>query len=103
MKNCSNLDVMPIEPNENLQKDMKEMIIEMLKPIFKDSADVAIEFLDMVNGKADMSISNIVYQWVKQKKISERSKGRPLWRVLHAAKLYRATEQNWNTALRNHP
>ena len=103
MKNCNNLDVMPIEPNENLQKEMKEMIIEMLKPIFKDSADAAIEFLDMINGKADMSISNIVYQWVKQKKISERSKGRPLWRVLHAAKLYRATEQNWNTALRNHP
>ena len=86
--------------NSNIE--MKEMIVELLKPIFYGSEDDVIDFLDLIKGKDDITITDIVHQWVKNKKITDKSKGRPLWQVLHAAKLYRATEQNWNTALRNH-
>ena len=79
------------------------MIIELLKPIFYGDEQDVKDFLNKIDGRSDTEITDTVYEYLKVRKISDKSKNRPLWMVLHAARLYRATEQNWTKALREHP
>lgn len=81
----------------------EEMTIELLTHIFYNNEDNVKEFLEKIKGFSDVEIIDVVHTWVKDKKISSKSYKRDLWRVLHAARLYTATESNWNTVLRNHP
>lgn len=97
-------DVVKLESEiSRLVKEHEDMIVELLKPIFYGNEKDICEFLKIIEGRKDSEITDVVYDWVDAKKISEKSKGRSLWTILHAAKMYQATEQNWNTALRNHP
>lgn len=86
-----------------LNKEKDEMIIELLSPIFYSNNEDAREFLQKIKNMSDTEITDTVFEWVKVRKISDRSYKRDLCRILQAAKLYRSTESNWNTALRNHP
>ena len=61
--------------------------------------EVEEEFLELIEGRSNVEITDIVFDWVKQGRIPAKMKGRPLYRILHAAKIYDATESNWNTAL----
>lgn len=81
----------------------EEMTVELLMHIFYNLEENVKDFLQKIKGLSDVEITDIVHAWVKDKKISSKSYKRDLWRVLHAAKLYSATESNWNTVLRNHP
>lgn len=80
----------------------EEMIIELLMPIFFNDEKNVKDFLSMIKDIADTQITDLVHEWSQPKvnKISSKSRNRPLWSVLHAAKLYRATDRNWDTALR---
>ena len=85
-----------------LTKEKEELIVELLEPIFFNKGDDVKDFLKHIEGKSDAEVSDVVRKWVKERKISDRSQNRPLWKILHAAKYYRSTESNWNTALRTH-
>lgn len=89
--------------NERVSKEHEEMIVELLKPIFYNSEQDVKEFLMKIHGRTDIEIIDTVYDFLKVRKISEKSKSRPLWKILHAAKYYSSTESNWNTTLRTHP
>lgn len=102
MKEMCSVDIKIEEAIDDKHKCITEMIVELLKPIFYGEENNVKEFLALIKDKTDIDITYNVSQWIKESKISNRSKGRPLWQVLHAAKFYRATEQNWNAALRNH-
>lgn len=80
----------------------REMTIELLSHIFYNDEKEASDFYNFVQGKDDLDIAQKALELKNQKKISSKSCGRDLWRILHAAKLYRATESNWNTYLRKH-
>lgn len=99
-----NTDTMKVlKENERLRKEHEEMIVELLKPSFYNSEQDVKEFLKKNKDRQDTEIIDTVCEFVKDRKISDKSKGRPLWKILHAAKYYSSTESNWNTALRNHP
>ena len=99
-----NTDMMKVlKENERLRKEHEEMIVELLKPSFYNSEQDVKEFLKKNKDRQDTEIIDTVCEFVKDRKISDKSKGRPLWKILHAAKYYSSTESNWNTALRNHP
>ncbi len=89
--------------NQRISKEHEEMIVELLIPIFYNSEQDVKEFLEKIDGRPDTEIIDTVCEFSKARKLSDKSKGRPLWSVLHAAKYYSSTESNWNTALRNHP
>lgn len=91
-----------LRENERLRKEREEMIVELLKPIFYNSEQDVKEFLKKNKDRQDTEIIDTVCEFVKDRKISDKSKGRSLWKILHAAKYYSSTESNWNTALRNH-
>lgn len=88
---------------KRLTQEKEEMTIELLMPIFYNKEQDVREFLEKIDCRPDTEITDTVHEWVKARKISEKSKGRALWSILHAAKYYSSTESNWNTALRNHP
>lgn len=88
--------------NERVSKEHEEMIVELLKPIFYNSEQDVKEFLKKNKGRQDTEIIDTVCEFLNGRKISDKSKGRSLWQILHAAKYYSSTESNWNTALRNH-
>ena len=71
-------------------------IVERLKPIFYGSEQEARDFLKSIQGMKPTQITDKVNQLVNEKKISELSRHRDLWKVLHDFDLYKRTEANWN-------
>ena len=71
-------------------------IVERLKPIFYGSEQEARDFLKSIQGMKPTQITDKVNQLVNEKKISELSSHRDLWKVLHDFDLYKRTEANWN-------
>ncbi len=104
-KQLKNAPHAQIEDDEvkRLTQEKEKMTIELLLPVFYNIEQDVKEFLNKIHDRQDTEIIDTVCEFLKARKISDKSKGRPLWRVLHAAKYYRATEANWNTALKNHP
>ena len=94
------------EKNKKLEKDVEfhknernEMLKELLSHIIHKESDVE-EFLELVDGRSDPEIIDIVKQWGTSEKITRKMKNRPLWQILHAAKIYKTGEPNWNAGLR---
>lgn len=82
---------------EREKKEKEDMIVELLRPIFYGIEKDVRDFLEKVKELEDTQITALVRKWVELKKISGQSKKRKLWSVLHAARLYRSTENNWNS------
>ncbi len=77
-------------------EDAEDAIIDRLKPIFYGSEQEAMAFLESIRGMKPTQITDKVNQLVDEKKISELSSHRDLWKVLHDFDLYKRTEANWN-------
>ncbi len=80
---------------ENFSEKDKE-VINQLKPIFFGSEEEAKDFLVSIQGMKPTQITNRVNQLVGEKKISELSKHRNLWKVLNDCGIYEKSESNWN-------
>lgn len=76
----------------------KEMVSQ-LTPMFYGSDEDAREFLTSIQGAKAREIAEIVKKWVADKKMSELSCRRPLWRVLHDCGFLDITESYWNKLL----
>ena len=87
-------------PTKELNTNIEEMLVELLKPAFYNIEDDARDFLRRINGLDNQGVTDVARQFVKDKKITPSKKGRFIWQYLHAAKLYHATEQNWTAAMR---
>lgn len=88
---------------KRMAKAQEEFIIGLLTPLFYNNENDVREFLSRIKNLDDPAITDEVHEFAKKGKISPNSKGRKLWSILSAAKIYSATESNWNTALRMHP
>ena len=77
-------------------EDATDAIIDRLKPIFYGSEQEARAFLESIQNVKPTQITDKVNQLVDEKKISELSSHRDLWKVLHDFDLYKRTEANWN-------
>lgn len=77
-------------------KEPSPAIVDLLKPIFYGSEQEARAFLESIQGMKPTQITDKVNQLVGEKKISDLSSHRDLWKVLHDFDLYKRTEANWN-------
>lgn len=84
---------------EKLKKEKEDMIIELLTHIFYEDEKNARDFYERVIHMEDADITSLVKAWVPEK-ISKKSCHRDLYRILHAAKIYEASESNWNQQLK---
>ena len=73
-----------------------EEITNLLKPMFFGSEEEAKTFLVSIQGMKATQITDMVNQLVADKKISDLSKHRDLWKVLHDCGIYERSESNWN-------
>jgi hypothetical protein len=73
-------------------------VLEKLKPIFYNNEADARLFLKEIAGMKPNTITDLVNKWVQDKRISDYGNSRKgdLWKILHDAKLYSRTIQNWN-------
>jgi hypothetical protein len=87
-----------VDRGERAEQDdeRQQELVEKLKPIFFGDETEARAFLTSIAGMKPTQITDRVNQLAKEKKISEMSKHRDLWRVLHDAGLYDKSESNWN-------
>ena len=88
------------EPEEKVElgEDALTELVEKLKPIFFNNENDVRLFLKEISGMKPNSITDLVNIWVKDRKISDYGSSRKgdLWKILHEAKLYPRTIQNWN-------
>lgn len=83
-------------PSANQQSEESIDVVAKLSPIFYGDKNQAKEFLAAIQGMKSTQITDLVNQWVTAKKISEMSRKRDLWKVMHEAGLYDRSEANWN-------
>ena len=67
-----------------------------LRPMFFGQEDEARAFLVSIQGMKPTQITDRVNRLVSERKISDMSKHRDLWKVLHDCGLYDKSESNWN-------
>lgn len=91
----ANITQTPAQPSAELDEQQKD-VVERLRPIFYGQIDDAKAFLVSIQGMKPTQIIDMVNQLVKAKKISEMSKHRDLWKVLHDCGIYDKSESNWN-------
>ena len=91
----ANITQTPAQPSAELDEQQKD-VVERLRPIFYGQIDDAKAFLVSIQGMKPTQIIDKVNQLVKAKKISEMSKHRDLWKVLHDCGIYDKSESNWN-------
>lgn len=82
--------------SQNSATEEPDAIVGLLKPIFYGSEEEAKAFLQSIQGMKPKQITNKVNQLVSEKKISDMSRHRDLWKVLHDCGIYDKTESNWN-------
>lgn len=80
--------------------DFEDMLLELLTDICEGEEESAKEFLSSVRKASDQDIPGIVVQFKNAGKIAQNKSNHSIWIVLHSAKLYEATESNFNTAIR---
>ncbi len=92
-KQACDIDVLSAE-----RAPMKHQINKLLLPIFFNNEDNVRLFLEEIAGMQPNDITDLVNQWVKEKRISDYGSSRKgdLWKILHEAELYPRTIQNWN-------
>ena len=91
----SNITQNPVQPSTELDEQQQD-VVEKLKPMFYGQLEDAKAFLVSIQGMKPTQITDKVNQLVSDKKISDMSKHRDLWKVLHDCGLYDKSESNWN-------
>lgn len=86
------------EAEETKTSPADDALVEQLKPLFFNNEKDVRLFLNMISGMAQEGITDVVNQWVKEKRISDHGNSRKgvLWDILHKAGLYKRTKANWN-------
>lgn len=69
--------------------------VEKLKPLFFGIEQEARAFLIAIQGMKPIQITEQVNRLVTDGKLSELSRKRTLYSILHEANLYEPSEQNW--------
>lgn len=75
-------------------------IVKKLAPIFFNNLKEAENFVHQIQNMKPKQITALVSNWVKERKISEKSCNRDLWTVLYDSRLYPYTESNWNSQVK---
>ena len=91
----ANITQNPVLPSAQLN-DQQQDVVEKLKPMFYGQVEDAKTFLVSIQGMKPTQITDKVNQLVREKKISDMSKHRDLWKVLHDCGIYDKSESNWN-------
>lgn len=91
----ANITQNPVQPSAQLN-DQQQDVVEKLKPMFYGQLEDAKAFLVSIQGMKPTQITDKVNQLVSEKKISDMSKHRDLWKVLHDCGIYDKSESNWN-------
>ena len=91
----SNITQNPVQPSTELDEQQQD-VVEKLKPMFYGQIEDAKAFLVSIQGMKPTQITDKVNQLVSDKKISDMSKHRDLWKVLHDCGIYDKSESNWN-------
>ena len=91
----SNITQNPVQPSTELDEQQQD-VVEKLKPMFYGQIEDAKAFLVSIQGMKPTQITDKVNQLVSDKKISDMSKHRDLWKVLHYCGIYDKSESNWN-------
>ena len=91
----SNITQNPAQSSTELDEQQQD-VVEKLKPMFYGQAEDAKAFLVSIQGMKATQITDKVNQLVADNKISELSKHRDLWKVLHDCGIYERSESNWN-------
>lgn len=85
----------PVQPSTEHDEKQQD-VMDKLKPIFFGQIEDARDFLVSIQGMKPTQIIEKVNQLVSEKKISDMSKHRDLWKVLHDCGIYDKSESNWN-------
>ncbi len=95
----ANITQYPAQSPTDIADDEQD-VIDRLKPMFYGDAENAKAFLQGIQGMKPTQITEKVNQLVGERKLSDMSKHRDLWKVLRDCGIYDKSETNWNRQVR---
>lgn len=99
----------PTKPEEAILKEeiarqkqkREDMLVELLLPSFYMIEADARSFVRKIdNGMDSDGVAEVARQYYLGNKIVKSKRGRSIWEILHAAKLYDKVEQSWTREMR---
>lgn len=89
------------EEIDRLKQKREDMLVELLLPSFYNIETDARRFVKQIdNGMDSDGVAEVARQYYLGNKIVKSKRGRSIWEILHAAKLYDKVEQNWTYQMR---
>ena len=85
---------------DDCKAEADEALLAVLTVFFRGNEEEARRFLHTISGKKPTFVIGKVNELVRAGKIGQEFKGRPLWKALHNAGLYKPTETNWNSQIK---
>ena len=99
MKRLMNRKAESVQQEVKLTPEQDNIIIQ-LKPMFFGNEDEVKDFLINIKGMKPKNITDVVNRLVDEKKLSELSCHRELYKVLYDNGIYTKSESNWNMQVR---
>jgi len=89
------------EEIERQKQKREDMLVELLLPSFYNIEADARRFVKEIdNGMDSDGVAEVARRYYSSNKILKSKRGRSLWEILHAAKLYDKVEQSWTGQMR---
>ena len=92
---------LPEDSEAHVMEEVERQLILSLAPVFYGNTDDAEEFLILAKGQTNLHITQLTNLWIKSRRICPDHCHRPLWKALHDAGIYTASESNWNGLIEN--
>lgn len=78
----------------------EQKVSQELKGFFFGDEEEASRFVVAVRGKKPVEVVKVVNQLLKDRKVSDASCGKSMWKVLNDNGMYDATYANWNSQIK---
>ncbi len=88
------------EEIERQKQKREDMLVELLRTSFYVEDDARRFVKEIDNGMDSDGVAEVACRYCIGKKIIKDKRGRSLWKILHAAKLYDKVEQSWTRVMR---
>lgn len=81
------------EKDESLREDP---LVSQLLPYFYNNTDEVQDFITQIRGAKPIQVTTIVNSFLKRRKVSDKSCGVSLWKILHDTGFYAPELRNWH-------
>ena len=89
-----------VQGKGQMVEEVDEVLADKLAPVFFGNRELVAEFLGRIKGAKPIDVTAEVNRLVKERKVSDISCNKVLWKILYDNGFYAPTLSNWNSQIK---